>query len=257
LIKSIVISGASGGLGEALAACYAEPGVTLGLLGRNAERLEKVAASCRGAGARVETGIFDVRNVIELTDWLVNFDTQHPVDLIVANAGVTYALHPKLSVEPAAATRSVFETNFLGVIDTVGPLLEKMQERGRGQIAVIGSLSAYRGIPLFPAYAASKAALQTYFEAVRGNLRATGIEVSIFCPGFIDTPMTRKLSGFKGPVLSSKSAAKTIKQGIEKRVRFMAFPVTIRIALLASKMLPPALSDLIYQCLFRKTVISE
>jgi len=257
LAKNIVISGASSGLGAALAVGYAESGIMLGLLGRNSQRLEAVAARCRSKGAEVEIGIIDVREVASLSDWLRRFDKKHPIDLVIANAGVTYALHPKLALEPAAATRSVIETNFLGVVNTVHPVIEEMQERGKGQVAVIGSLSAYRGIPLFPAYAASKAALQIYFEALRGNLRNEGIQVSMFCPGFIDTPMTRNLPGFKGSVVPVEEAARKIMRGIEKRTRFMAFPTRIRVALLASRVLPVSVSDQVYQYLFRKTTITD
>jgi short-subunit dehydrogenase len=241
--KTIVITGAGGGIGAALAGKFAGPGVTLGLIGRDAAKLDAVASRCRGQGATVETVSVDVRDQARLENWLATFDAAHPIDLLIANAGITYPLPSAELHEPMAELTKILDTNFYGVMHTVFPVIERMAGRRRGHLAIVSSLSAYHGMPAFPAYAASKAALLNYFQGLRGRLAASGIDLTIVCPGYIHTPMTRSLPGTKWLVYSADAAARIMTDGISARKPLIAFPLVFRIGLWLLNMLPVKVSD--------------
>jgi NADP-dependent 3-hydroxy acid dehydrogenase YdfG len=154
--RSIVITGASSGIGEALALRYARDGATLGLIGRNMERLEGVAVQCRGLGAEVWIARIDVRARAELMSWLEEFDRAAPIDLLIANAGVMEGTPPGGMIEPPNAAYALIETNVLGVLNTVQPLIPRMMARGRGQIAIVSSIAGFIPLPDAPSYCASK-----------------------------------------------------------------------------------------------------
>ena len=236
--KTIVITGASSGIGAALADQFAVPGVTLGLIARNADRLNRIAENCRKRGANVEMKIIDVQDRENLQSWLQQFDTDHPIDLLIANAGITYPLPRRELHEPQEEVTNILNTNFTGVLNTVIPAIDRMQERKRGHIAILSSLSAYHGIPAFPAYSASKAALLSYFQAIRSRLTVAGIDLTIICPGYIETPMTKKLPGLKMLVLPVDKAATIIKDGLIRKKPLLAFPFQLRIGLWFMNCLP-------------------
>lgn len=250
MFRHIVITGASSGLGLALAQEYAAPGVTLALTGRNEERLHAAAQICRNQGAEVVTALLDVRESFKLAEWLHEFDDAHPVDLVIANAGVTYSLNHAKPVEPRAAIREILETNVEGTVDTINPLLERMRGRGRGTAVAIASLSAYRGIPLFPAYAASKAAVKTYYEGIRGALRRDGISIIVACPGFIETPMTARLPGNRLIRMRVDRAAKVIVRGIARGRPNITFPKLHFAGLWLLQWLPARWADWILMKIF-------
>ncbi len=141
--RCIVITGASAGIGQALAHAYAEPGVTLGLAARDAARLEACAEQCRQAGATVVTAQVDVRNADAVAAWLTAFDDAHPIDLLIANAGVASTLSSSSDWEDLARTREVFDTNFYGAFHTLLPVLERLRARKRGHVVVVSSLAAH------------------------------------------------------------------------------------------------------------------
>lgn len=240
-MKNIIITGASSGLGAALAERYAAKDVTLGLVGRSQERLAEIATKCRSAGADVIFSCIDVRENIKLVEWLKNFDNQHPVDIVIANAGITYAVNSSMPYEPRTAIRDIIDTNFIGVVSTINPILDGMVERGKGHVVVVGSLSAYRGIPLFPAYAASKAAVRNYYEAIRGPLSKKGVTVTICSPGFFETPMTRNLR--QNNQMTLKYAADKIKIAIDKCKSEIIFPKSHYFGLILLRLLPAKIAD--------------
>lgn len=222
-LKTIVITGASSGIGAALAIRYAGPGRVLALHGRDAARLEATARACREKGAEVEIFIGDTTDRAGMQAWLADFDSRHAVDLVFANAGISAGPGP-LTLEDPAQARRVFDVNLMGVLNTIEPLIGVMAARGRGHIGIMSSLAGFRGFPGAPAYCASKAAVRLYGEALVGPLRATGVGVHVICPGFIKSPMTDR-NPFPMPFLmSAERAAALIARGIERGRSRIAFP---------------------------------
>ena len=219
---NILITGASSGIGRALAIKYADEKRTLFLCGRNKERLEQVANLCRQKKSIVYTFLFDVRDEKATTEAVLSADQIAPIELLVANAGVSAGV---LGMdETPVSSRAIFETNIFGVINTVLPVAEKMKSRKKGQIAIISSLSGYRGMASCPAYSASKACVKAWGEALWGTLKSYGIYVTTVCPGFIETPLTDK-NHFKMPFLMKvEKAADIIVRRLEKHPPLMAFP---------------------------------
>jgi short-subunit dehydrogenase len=239
--QHILITGASSGIGEALAVHYATPGIALALIGRDRERLAAVAGACRAKGALVETAALDVTDRDGLKAWIERVDDDRAVDLVIANAGVSTGMGAL--GEDEAAIRRVFATNLEGALNTVLPLLPRMIARHRGQIALMSSLAAFRGLPTGPAYSASKAAVKALGEAWRLKLAPDGIRVSVICPGFVTTRMTAR-NNFRMPFLmSANQAAVIIARGLERDHGRIAFPrPTAALAWLAGA-LPWRVSD--------------
>ncbi|MDB5477927.1 MAG: putative short-chain dehydrogenase/reductase family protein [Alphaproteobacteria bacterium] len=243
--SSIVITGASSGLGAALALHYAAPGVTLGLIGRNAERLEQFAGVCRKYGATVVTGLLDVADATALGQWLEEFNANHPIDLCIANAGISAGTGG--GGETAEQVKRIFNINVNGVINTLHPVMTLMRARGRGQLGIVSSIAGYRGSPTAPAYSASKAAVRIYGQGLRGFLSPFGVDVSVICPGFIDTRMT-KANGFPMPfIMKADRAARIVKQGLSKKKAVIAFPWPMVLMAHIQNLLPDALMDRIYR----------
>lgn len=243
--KTILITGASSGLGTALALEYAASGVVLGLLGRNATRLEQVATDCRSKGAVVVTGLADVTHADAMTQWLQDFDRQYPVDLIIANAGISAGTGG--GEESLQQATRLFEVNVTGVLNTALPLLEAMKARGRGQIALVSSLAGFRGLPTAPAYTASKGTVRLYGQALRGHLQPFGVDVRVVCPGFIKTPMT-EINPFPMPFLmTAEKAAANIKRALHGRCGLIVFPWILYVAIRLQGLLPDDLLNWFYR----------
>jgi short-subunit dehydrogenase len=241
--RSVVITGASGGIGAALAAELAAPGVTLLLLGRDAARLAAAAAGATARGAMVETAQVAVTDAPALRAALAAFDARHPVDLLVINAGTSSGLGPGRTPEPASVAHRVLAVNLGGAIDTVDALLPAMLARGRGQIALMGSMAALRPLPDMPAYSASKAALRAWGISLRGWLAPRGIAVTVICPGFVTSAMSARHRGFKPFEISAARAAAVIRQGLARRHAFVTFPWPLALLTWLDNRLPPRLSD--------------
>jgi len=228
---SIAITGASSGIGEALAYAYAGPGVTLTLCGRNGDRIMGVAEACRARGANVDGSVRDVTDAATMANWIHEAEARAPLDLIIANAGIAAGSGGGGGPTHAAGsgggdqTRQIFAVNMDGVINTVLPALEPLRRRRRGQIAIVSSLAGYRGFPGAPAYSASKAAAKAWGEALRGQLHGDGVEVSVICPGYVTTRMTAH-NKFPMPFLmNSERAAAIIIRGLERNRGLIAFPL--------------------------------
>lgn len=224
-LNVILITGASSGIGEALALRYAKAGRVLILTGRSAERLQDVAALCSAKGAKVVSSCLDVTDREAMESFIVTQDDLHPIDLVFANAGISAGTGGVLIGEDAAQVRKVFSVNVDGVLNTIEPLRLRMVERGRGQIAIMSSLAGFRGWPGAPAYCGSKAAVRVYGEALRGALFKTGVGVTVICPGFIKSRMTA-VNEFPMPFLmDADEAAKIIEKGLKKNKATLAFPL--------------------------------
>lgn len=239
--RSIVITGASSGIGEALALLYAAPGVALALTGRDSTRLEAVAQRCRAAGARVDAAVIDVADRTAMADWLVRVDAADPVDLLIANAGMSAGTGDGGETEEQA--RRILAVNIDGVLNSIHPLLPAMRARRRGQIALMASLAGFRGLPGAPAYCASKAMVRVYGEALRGDLAGEGIGVSVICPGFVKSRMTA-VNRFPMPFLmETDAAARVIRRGLERNAARIAFPWPMMAAVWLLALLPPSWTD--------------
>src|SRR5688572_26606292 len=222
--KTILITGGSSGIGRALALHYAAPGIFLALTGRNEERLAEVARECRSKGAEVETALINVTERTKLAQWLQACDSKNPFDLIIANAGISGGTGDAAG-EPVEQARAIFDVNLTGVLNTIEPILPEMLKRGKGQIAVMSSLAAFRGWPGAPAYSASKGAVRFYGEAMRGALKNTGVEVNVICPGFVESRMTA-VNKFPMPFLMpAEKAAVIIARGLAVNQGRIAFPL--------------------------------
>lgn len=222
--SSILITGASSGIGAALAREYARAGVRLVLSGRDEGRLAAVVEACRSMGATVEPLILDVSDADAAAGALSAFDDQQPFDLVIANAGVASGARPDGSLEPWDAARRVLTTNIFGTFNTLEPLIERMRGRRGGQVAIIGSLAAWRGLPASPAYSASKAAIETWGEALRGALKPDGIGVTVISPGYVTSPMSQRLEGFKPFEMSAERAAGLMRRAIDANRARLSFP---------------------------------
>lgn len=249
--RSILITGASSGLGAALARAYASSGVHLALSGRDAPRLQAVAAACQGRGAEVRTETIDVGDRARLAAWIDACDDAAPLDLVIANAGVSAGTGS--GGENDAQTRRIFAINVEGVVNTVMPALPAMRRRRRGQIAIVSSLAAFRGFPGAPAYCASKAAVRVWGEALRPHLAGEGIGVCVICPGYVKTPMTA-VNEFPMPLLmDSDAAARRIVRGLARNKARIAFPLPMYALVWLIAALPPALVDPLMRALPKKT----
>lgn len=253
---SILITGASSGIGAALALDYAAPGVTLGLTGRDGKRLRDIARACEAKGARVQMETVDVTDAEAMADLIGRLDAVTPLDLVIANAGVSSGTRTReddARGEDEAQARGIFAVNLDGVLNTVWPTVRAMTPRQNGQIAIVSSLAGYRGLPGAPAYSASKAAVKAYGEALRPRLAPKGIRLSVICPGFVESRITAE-NRFPMPFLmSSGRAAAIIRKGLARDCGLIAFPWPMRLISWVFACLPAAVSEPLVRLLPRKT----
>jgi short-subunit dehydrogenase len=239
--RTIVITGASSGIGEALALRYAREAARLGLLGRSQPRLDRVAAECRRLGAEVQIGAIDVRARPEMRAWLEAFDDSHPIDLLFANAGIMAGRPADGDIESPDASHALIETNVLGTLNSVHPLLSRMSARGAGQIAIVSSIAGFIPLPDAPSYGASKAATLSYGLALRALLHKRGIKVSVICPGYVKTPMMDQESGLKPFAIEPGAAAALIARGLARDKPVITFPFLFSLMTRIGGLLPDRL----------------
>ena len=244
LAQHVVITGASSGLGAALARTYAEPGVVLTLSGRHEERLASVATDCVAAGAKASIVTCDVTDASAMAAWLDATDRACAVNIVFANAGIggLDAIAPNQG-EPSATAQAIIATNTLGVINTATAILPRFVERRSGHLVVISSLAGLIGLPHSPAYCGSKAAATVYAEGLRRLMRPHGVRVTVVNPGFVDTPMARSLPEPKPQMWSAERAARTIKFGVSRGKAEINFPWPLWLAVSASRLVPNRLLD--------------
>jgi short-subunit dehydrogenase len=246
----VLITGASSGIGAALALAYARPGVHLSLGGRNQERLAAIGAQAEARGASVATATVDVRERDAVAAWALAADDRAPLDLVIANAGISGGTHG--GPESADQTRAIFAVNLDGVLNVALPLIPRLIARKRGQIAIISSLAAHRGFPGAPAYSGSKAAVKVWGEALRADLAPHGVKVNVVMPGFIKSPMT-DANDFAMPFLMpADKAAEIIRRGLAANRARIAFPFPTAFIAWLMGALSPALADPILRMLPKK-----
>lgn len=241
--KTILITGATGSIGSALALLYAARDCTLLLHGRNTARLGALARECERKEAAVETRAGDLADTSALIAWLDDLTSRHALDLAIVNAGAINVVSPAQGVESWADAERVIDVNVRAALATVTTLVPHMAGRGHGQIAIVSSLLAWFGMPVAPAYCASKAALKAYGEALRKPLAARGVQVNVVLPGFIKSPMSDQLPVPKPFMISAESAARSIQKGLAKNQARISFPFPLNLGCWLLSACPPALSQ--------------
>lgn len=234
--RHILITGASSGIGAALAEAYAAPGIKLALLARDETRARAVAETCRAKGAETAVLLADVTDgeVMHMAVTLV--DDAEPLDLVIANAGIAAA-----TSDHGGAAARIFAVNVMGVVNTVEPLLPRFMQRRRGHIALMSSLASFLPSPRAAAYSASKVAVRIWGEAMGVRLAPHNVRVSVICPGFIDTPLTQ-VNRFPMPmIMPADRAAALIKRRLDAGVARIAFPRAMYAAARAANLLPATL----------------
>jgi short-subunit dehydrogenase len=243
--RAVLITGASSGLGAALAKRFAGAGVTLGLIGRDAARLEATAAACRERGAAVASAAIDVTDAAALGAWIAQFDRATPAELVLANAGTSAGPAPGQAAEGLELAHRQVRTNLLGAINTIEPIVPALVARRRGRIALVSSVAGLRGLPYSPAYSASKAGVRAYGEALRAGLRPFGVGVSVIVPGFFASPMTDRFKGGHPFRLSLEQAADIVERGIRRGRPRIVFPWPLAFGLVCADLMPAILGDAI------------
>jgi len=219
---NVFVTGASSGIGEALARHYAGNGATLGLFARRRAELDRIAAVL--APATVATYAGDVRDAAALAHAGADFIARFGVpDIVIGNAGISRGVLTG-EAEDMPVFKDVFDTTVQGLVQTFQPVLAAMAEARRGTLVGVASVAGFRGLPGSGAYSASKAAAITYLESLRVEMQGSGVSVVTICPGFIATPMTARNPYWMPFLLAPDKAARLIARAIERKRRFYVLP---------------------------------
>jgi short-subunit dehydrogenase len=222
--KVVFLTGASSGIGEALALEMARRGAILGLLARREEMLRALAAKCEAAGGKARVfacDVVDAEAVRKAADDLRN--EFEKIDILIANAGIGGNNAETRELQPAAV-KKVIDINLLGAVNSVHAVLPEMLARGSGQLVAVSSLAGFRGLPKSAAYSASKAGMTAFFESVRLDVQHRGVSVTIIQPGFIKTPLTAGRQNKMPFLMELEDAVQLFLNAIERRKKFAAFP---------------------------------
>ncbi len=241
----VVISGASSGLGLALARYYLERGAVVGAIARRADLLQALAEQFP---LQIYCYPLDVRDTVAVQAAAQDFIARAGVpDIVIANAGVSVGTLTEYA-EDIDVFQRVMDINVLGAVKTFQPFLAAMREARRGRLVGIASVAGFRGLPGAGAYSASKAALISYLESLRVELRGSGVRVVTICPGYIKTPMT-DINPYPMPfILEAELAARRIARVIEQGKSFAVVPWQMGLVGRMLKLLP----DWLYDWLFSK-----
>lgn len=243
-LENILITGASSGIGEALALYYAKNGAkNLFLCGRNQKRLKSVQTKCLKYGAATEIKILDVTNQKQTALWIEECNKKAPLHLVFANAGVA------TGEETPENIYNTFNTNIFGVLNTLTPMVEiykKRKDSSKKIIALTASIAGYHGLAGCPSYSASKSAVKAYGEALRVRLAPLGIQINVICPGFVRSRITEKNTCPMPFLMDSSKAAEIIAKRIGKNTGLIAFPWPMRFVTWLASILPNCISNYIY-----------
>jgi short-subunit dehydrogenase len=248
---NVVITGASSGIGEALAIECAKRGDRLFLCGRNAQRLENTAEKCRALGAATDAETIDVTDSEAVAQWLTQCESKAPIERVFANAGVS------TGEETSDNVRRTFATNVGGVVNTVLPAIEIFrngQERTTKQIVITSSIAGYGPLKACPSYSATKSCVKTWGLALRGMLAPEGIAVSVICPGFIRSRITDANTCPMPFFMEADKAASIILKRADKNKGMISFPWPMRLSTWFLSIMPQFLNELINKLLPKKII---
>lgn len=239
-VKSLVISGASSGIGLALARHYLERGATVAVFARRGELLQTLSAEFPN---KVFCYTLDVRDASAIRDAAGDFMARVGVpDIVIANAGVSRGTLTEY-VEDEEVFQNVMDINVLGMVKTFQPFLSAMRKAKQGTLVGIASVAGFRGLPGSGAYSASKAAAISYLESLRVEMHGSGVKVVTLCPGYIKTPMT-EVNNYPMPfILEADEAAKRMARAVESGKSFAVVPWQMGLVGWLMKRLPNWLYD--------------
>ena len=243
--KTILITGASSGIGaalaRALAKAHAKDGVTLLLWGRDEARLQDTQAQCRALGAQARIDSFDLSDATSFAARLAAADAATPVDLVIFNAGLGGTAPADAYSEAPQSAEAIAQVNFVAPVVGAHVMANAMAARGKGQIVLIGSISESFPLPMAPTYAATKAGLRMFAEALSLRLARHGVTVTLVSPGFIDTPMSRKVTEAKPFLMTADAAATLITRKIAAGATTIVVPWQFAVIRALTGLLPRAL----------------
>lgn len=237
-MQTILITGASGSIGTALALAYASSGTTLVLQGRNVAKLVALRDLCVARGAQVVLGAFDITDIATLQQWISFLGQSMSFDTVIVNQGININVGAGGEGESWDETNQLLNVNVRAAIALVQAVLPGMRQRGAGQIVLISSLAAYFGLPMTPTYCASKAAIKSYGESLRGWLSSEGIGVTVVLPGYVMSEMEASMPGPKPWLWSAERAAAVIKRGAARNRALVSFPFPLNVGTRLLSMLP-------------------
>ncbi len=254
--KNILITGASSGIGKALALHYAKTAAFLFLTGRNEERLQETVKQVKEVAkdshnnCYVYSQILDVANEDECYNTISQFDSVANIDLVIANAGIS-GLQARHS-NPARQLRKVMEINLIGVINSVEPLMDFMIQRKHGHIALVSSMAGLLPLPSSPAYSASKSAVLTWGDAIAPKLKENNVNLSVICPGFVRSRITDENSFHMPFFMEAEDAAKIIAKKLAKGKQRIAFPLPLYLVVSLMSSIPYSIKRIILKYLPNK-----
>lgn len=241
--RCVLITGATGAIGGALAKVYATPNTHLVLHGRQQHTLEALAAECRMAGAKVTLSSVSLTDDTALKAWLTALSVDQVPDIVIANAGKnTHPTHEG-ELEPWDDVQALLDINLKTPIAMAQHLVPAMQARGSGQLVFISSLAGWHGLPTTPSYSASKAGIKAYGEGLRGLLAPHGIGVTVVMPGYVTSPMSEAMPGPKPWEWSPQRAANKIARGISANRARVSFPFPLNFGTWWLAVLPAGISQ--------------
>lgn len=239
----ILITGASGGLGRALAMHYAGPGRRLILWGRDPDRLAATARMCRAAGADATIRSVDQADIPAALAHLADEQAAGPIGLALLVAGLGNIRAADDLVEDATQVARTGLVNFVATAALAAALARTMATRGAGRIVLVGSAAAFHALPFAPAYAGSKAGLARFAEALRIEVRRHGVGVTLVSPGFIDTALDRTVPDKRPFVISAAQAAARIAAAVDRGSAHAIFPWPFVVLRWVDRLLPRPLRD--------------
>lgn len=240
--KVVMVTGASSGIGRGVAVELSRRGAKLGLVARRTETLQEIVSEFESRGGKALAVPGDVQDALAVRAAADRFREQlGPIDVLIANAGIG-STNDSAELR-ASEVAGVINVNVIGAANSVAAVVPEMVARGRGQLVVISSLAAYRGLPKSAAYCASKAAVSAFFESLRLDLQPRGIAVTIIHPGFIKTPLTAGRHAQMPFLMELDVAVEKILRAIEKKKKSYAFPWQLASVVRAGMIMPTSMYD--------------